>query len=264
MHKLIQQYAADFGIAFDGDADRVVFVDDAGNLIDGDHILGMLAEYFDRRQELLGRTIVSTNMRNQGLVNYLQYKNIGFIETKVGDKYVTEELVNLSSSRGSSGKLGVGGEQAGHVILYDKDHVTGDGIRTALFVVKAFLETDTNSFSEMAWRINKTPQVIASARVEGKPDLDDIKELDSLQTQIRQGVQGITRMELRYSGTEPLFRVMIESDHSTNEQSLADIAWRLCQVVQEASGTETSGDDQIEILNVTRGGIIKPNPLSIF
>jgi len=263
MHKLIQEYSADFGIAFDGDADRVVFVDDAGNLIDGDHILGILAEYFDRHQELLGRTIVSTKMRNQGLVNYLQSNKIRFIETKVGDKYVTEKLVNLSYNHGSSGKFGVGGEQAGHVILYDKDHVTGDGIRTALFVIRAFLEADIKSFSEMAWRIKKTPQVIASAKVASKPDLDRIEELSLLQTQLEREGLGITRMELRYSGTEPLFRVMIESDHSTDEQLLADIAWRLCRVVQEASGMDTAGHDQIEILNVTRGGIIKPNSLSI-
>jgi phosphoglucosamine mutase len=262
MHKLIGQYSADFGITFDGDADRVVFVDENGNLIDGDHMLGLLADYFQRRGRLLGRTVVSTNMRNQGLVDYLNTKKIDFIETKVGDKYVTEQLVNLASRDGSTDLIGVGGEQAGHVILYDADHVTGDGLRTALYVVRTFLEAEVDSFSELAWRINKTPQVIASAAVQSKPDLENIVELNSLKSDIRARISGITRMELRYSGTEPLFRVMIESDHSQSEQDLANVAWELCRVVQKASGVEGTGADQIEILNVTRGGIMDHMPSS--
>ena len=202
-------------------------------------------------------------MRNQGLVNYLKSKDIDFIETKVGDKYVTEQLVNLATKDGSTDQIGVGGEQAGHVILYDEDHVSGDGLRTALFVVRTFLEAEADSFSEMAWRINKTPQVIASAAVQSKPDLDDITALNSLKSDIRSRVPGITRMELRYSGTEPLFRVMIESDHSQSEQDLANVAWELCRVVQKASGVEGTGADQIEILNVTRGGIMDHMPSSI-
>jgi phosphoglucosamine mutase len=261
LHKLIRQYSAHFAIAFDGDADRSVFVDENGNLIDGDNMLGLLADYLGRQGRLLGNTVVSTNMRNQGLVDYLYSNKVNFIETKVGDKYVTEELVKLSKQHGTTSvDLGLGGEQAGHVILYDTEHVTGDGIRTALYVVRAFLESNTPRFSEFAARIHKTPQVIASAYVNSKPDLNAIRELENLKMNIQSRLPGLARLELRYSGTEPLFRVMIESDHSHSEQELANTAWDLCSVVQRASGVKDPDQDQIEILNVTRGGIMHPLP----
>ena len=262
LHKLIQQYSADFGVAFDGDADRVVFVDENGNLIDGDHMLGLLADYLARHGKLLGYSVVATNMRNQGLVDYLQAKGFAFIETQVGDKYVTEKLVQLASKGESSGQLGLGGEQAGHVILFDKEHVTGDGIRTAIFVIRAFLESELKYFSEFAARLHKTPQVIASASVAGKPPLSEIKELETLKTTVKDRLPGLTRMELRYSGTEPMFRVMIESDHTQTEQDLANLAWEISRVVQRASGIDNAHPDRIEILNVTRGGLLHYMPSS--
>lgn len=255
---LMREYAADFGIAFDGDADRAVFVDDHGNLVDGDHMLAILAEYLQRQGRLLGNTLVTTSMRNQGLVEFVREKKFNFIETKVGDKYVTEELVGLAAQNQSAG-FGLGGEQAGHIILYDQEHNSGDGIRTALYVIRALVEAESDSLSALAGRIKKTPQVIASAFVDSKPDLDGIAELIRIKQDLGNELPDLRRMELRYSGTEPLFRAMLECGYRNSEQDLANAAWKICRAVQQAGGMRVGDDDQtVEILNVGRGGLLTP------
>ncbi|MGH7463368.1 MAG: phosphoglucosamine mutase, partial [Longimicrobiales bacterium] len=145
--RLVQQYNANFGLAFDGDADRVVFVDEHGGIIDGDHMLGILSRYFDERRQLLARTIVTTTMRNGGLVRYAQARQLQMQETPVGDKYVVGKLLDLQSSAPGPNVYVLGGEQAGHVVLMDRDHTTGDGIRTALFIIRAFVESGARSLA---------------------------------------------------------------------------------------------------------------------
>jgi phosphoglucosamine mutase len=256
--KLVQQYSANFGIAFDGDADRVVFVDEKGILVDGDFILAVLADYLAKRGNLLANSIVATSMRNQGLVNFANDNGFTFIETKVGDKFVTEQLMLLDSHGDKSTRIGLGGEQAGHIILYDREHNTGDGIRTALFVLKALIEENAPSLSSLAGRIIKTPQVIASAYVPSKPDLNQVEELEQIKLEVTQKVSDIKRMELRYSGTEPLFRVMLEAGITQSEQDLANYAWKMCRAVQKATGQENYEGYSIEILNVSKGGVLHP------
>ncbi len=163
--EIIHQHQANFGLAFDGDADRVVFVDEEGTLIDGDHILGFLARYLHQHGDLLADSVVATNMRNNGLKHFVESAGLALYETPVGDKYVSDKLLQLWAENSQPGKIGLGGEQAGHIILLDRDHVTGDGIRAALFVLHAYLESGSRTLAEFACGVGKTPQIIASAYV---------------------------------------------------------------------------------------------------
>jgi phosphoglucosamine mutase len=258
MHLLIQHHHARFGLAFDGDADRVVFVDELGNLIDGDHMLGMLSRYFDERDQLLARSVVTTVMRNSGLKARLEQAGIRMFETPVGDKYVTDQIFALRDADANPGKIGLGGEQAGHILIVDDGHPTGDGIRTALFVIRVFLESGASSLAGFAAEVGKTPQIIASAYVGNGPRISR-KELDELEASLLAHTPGIVRVNLRYSGTEPLLRAMLESDGQVDEKGLARIALDLCRKAQETSGA-ISG--HIDILNVTRGGVIAADDLA--
>ena len=157
---LINHFEADFGLAFDGDADRVVFVDTKSNLIDGDHILGLLADYLDRDSRLLGKSVVTTHMRNAGLKRFIENHGLRLYETPVGDKNVVAKILELRQEFREEQKYGLGGEQSGHVVLINNQYVTGDGIRTALFLMKAFLQSSLNEFDEFAAVLQKTPQII--------------------------------------------------------------------------------------------------------
>ena len=170
--KVIQQNLANFGMAFDGDADRVVFVDESGNLIDGDHILGFLALYLDKHDQLLANAVVTTQMRNTGLKIYLEGAGLTIFETPVGDKYVVDKLLELRGQSQDMRKLGLGGEQAGHIDIVNDLFTTGDGIRTALFVIRAYLKSGATSIAEFAAGVGKTPQIIASANVGQGPRFD--------------------------------------------------------------------------------------------
>ena len=252
MGALIQHYQADFGLAFDGDADRVAFVDNAGTLIDGDYILGLLAHYLGGHGLLLANSVVTTTMRNAGLKTFVESSGFIMFETRVGDKYVVEKLVELKSQNNQDGQFGLGGEQSGHVILLNDEFTTGDGIRTALYLMHAYLESGHKNMGDFTASVNKTPQIIASAHVGSGPRIDR-NDLDSLEKQIIDATPGINRINLRYSGTEPIFRVMLESDHESTEEDLAKIAYELCLDAQKTSGVK---DGTIDILNCTRGGLI--------
>ena len=137
----------------------------AGNLVDGDHMLGVLGRHLHATGRLLAQTIVTTNMRNTGLKNFVATQGITMEETPVGDKYVIERLMELRKQAPPSGAIGLGGEQAGHIVLLDDDHFTGDGIRTALFFARAFRESGCTTLAAFAAEVGKTPQIIASAPV---------------------------------------------------------------------------------------------------
>lgn len=254
---LIRQYDANFGIVFDGDADRVIFVDECGNLVDGDHMLAILADDLHQRGKLAGDTVVSTEMANGALPGYCDAHGFKFMATPVGDKYIMEELLKKCAEEPNTAALGLGGEQSGHIILMDGRHKTGDGIRSALFLMAAYLHAGGGSLAVMAERIAKYPQLIASAYVAAKPNLEQIQALKETVLAMIVELPGLTRKSLRYSGTEPKFRVMLEADTRHTEQQLAAYAWQICRIVQEAS--LTSADAEIEVLNVTRGGLM-PDP----
>jgi phosphoglucosamine mutase len=252
MNLLIQHHQARFGLAFDGDADRVVFVDERGGLIDGDHMLGMLARYFDARGQLLGRAVVTTVMRNSGLKARLEAAGIQMHETPVGDKYVTDKIFELRASHAQKDAVGVGGEQSGHVLIVDHDHPTGDGLRTALYILRALAESEAGSLAEFGAEVGKTPQIIASAHVGRGPRLERA-ELDEIVAAALARSPGISRLNLRYSGTEPQIRAMLESDGSLTEAELARVAVGICRKAQEFAGV---GAAEIDVLNTTQGGVI--------
>jgi len=252
---LIQKYGANFGVVFDGDADRVIFVDEAGNLVDGDHMLAILADYLMSQDRLLTRTVVSTTMRNGALVNYFKERDLNFIETPVGDKYIMAELRDLLAKDHKRDQIGLGGEQSGHIILMDENHATGDGIRSALYLIRAFLASGKQKLADLAESINKYPQVIASAVVAEKIDLDQLDDVVALQAAIKAQLPGLTRLNLRYSGTEPKVRLMLEADNRHTEEALAARAFELCEAVQKATGTPAGAF--LEVLNVTRGGLVE-------
>ena len=253
LHHLIRDYDAEFGLVFDGDADRVIFVDETGNLVDGDHMLAILADYFQSQDRLLGDTVVSTSMRNGSLVDYFGKREINFIETPVGDKYVMAALMTLMQADPKKAQIGLGGEQSGHVILMDGEHATGDGIRSAIYVIRAYLDGKVGSLAKMAEGIHKFPQVIASAYVKEKTELAQLENVMACQAEIEQALTGLTRLNLRYSGTEPKVRLMLEADNRNSEAELAQYAFTLCEAVQEATGTPAGSF--LEVLNVTRGGL---------
>ena len=254
LYDLIRSHQANFGIVFDGDADRVIFVDEAGNLVDGDHMLAILADDLKAQGRLLGDTVVSTTMRNGALVNYFADRNLRFIETPVGDKYVMAELQTLMTKETQPGQIGLGGEQSGHIILMDDAHATGDGIRSAIYLIRAFLATGADTLAQLAESIHKYPQVIASARVAEKLDLETLPEVQALKAQIQRDLAGLTRLNLRYSGTEPKVRLMLEADTRHTEAELGRQAFALCEAVQSA--TSTPEGSFLEVLNVTRGGLV--------
>lgn len=250
--EVIQQVQANFGLAFDGDADRVVLVDEEGTLIDGDHILGFLSRYLAQHDALLGCSVVTTNMRNNGLKHYVESAGLQLYETPVGDKYVSDKLMQLWNENSAPGKIGLGGEQAGHIILLDKEHITGDGIRAGLFVLNAFLESRYHTLAAFATGVGKTPQIIASAYV-GNTLRFDKQQLETMQLQLLRSHPWLLRANLRYSGTEPLFRVMLESDHSHTEEDLAHLA---AEISERAQKLANQTDAEIDILNCTRGGLL--------
>jgi phosphoglucosamine mutase len=254
LHTLIQKYDAHFGVVFDGDADRVIFVDEAGHLVDGDHMLAILSDYFAAQKRLLAGTVVSTTMRNGALVNYFAERKITFVETPVGDKYIMEVLGQLMHKEYQHGQIGLGGEQAGHIILMDETHATGDGLRSAIYLIRALMDSGRPSLAELAESINKYPQVIASALVVEKINLESLDQVRAAQANLEQALPGLTRLNLRYSGTEPKVRLMLEADTRHTEADLAQQAFALCEAVQKATGTPA--DSLLEVLNVTRGGLV--------
>lgn len=250
--ELIRRYHADFGLAFDGDADRVIFVDDQGGVVDGDHMLGLLARYFDGhdgRKGLLAGSVVTTSMCNTGLKECIKTMRLTLYETPVGDKYITEQLLAFWDQHPHPGMIGLGGEQAGHIILLDDEHSTGDGIRTALYLMRAYRETGVGAMSKFAAMISKTPQIIGSAYVGDGPRMSR-KELDDLQEELLNSIFGVVCANLRYSGTEPQFRVMLESNGQQSVDDLGIVALKICRDVQSIAGIK---DGVIDLLDCTRG-----------
>ncbi|MBR9987676.1 MAG: phosphoglucosamine mutase [Desulfosarcina sp.] len=254
LYALVQKYRANFGVVFDGDADRVIFVDEAGSLVDGDHMLAILGDYFHAQGRLLGKTVVSTSMRNGALVNYFADRVINFIETPVGDKFIMAELREMILQANQGDLIGLGGEQSGHIILMDETHTTGDGLRSAIYLIRAYLASGRETLAELAESIHKYPQVIASAYVAEKRDLEQLEYVMALRDAIRDDLPGLTRLSLRYSGTEPKVRLMLEADNRHSVIDLADKAFALCEAVQAA--TDTPPGSHLEVLNVTQGGLV--------
>jgi len=211
---------ARLGVAFDGDGDRALFVDHTGQIVDGDAILLMAAIYLNDRGRLPGPAVVATVMSNIGLELALRDRGIEMIRTAVGDKYVMEEMVK----RG----FALGGEQSGHVIF--SDHLfTGDGLATALNVLRIMADTG-KELSELAGALVTYPQVLVNVRVTHKTDLKTVPAIAETMRKVEEQLSGNGRLLVRYSGTEPLLRIMLEGKNDGEIKQWAD---QIAHVVRE-------------------------------
>ena len=210
------------GIAYDGDGDRCLAVDENGEELDGDKILAIIANYLKPQGKLAKDTIVATVMSNLGLNKYAEANKLNFIQTKVGDRYVLEEMLKNGYN--------LGGEQSGHVILLDYNP-TGDGILTSLMLIQALLESKKKA-SELGELVQKYPQVLINAKVDSdkKYDYEKDKEIKLAIQKVEEEFAGNGRVLIRPSGTEPLVRVMIEGKDS---KIIEDRARTIAQLIEK-------------------------------
>ena len=207
----VREIRADLGIALDGDADRVVLVDEKGTVIDGDQLMAVVASYWKDEQKLAGNGIVATVMSNLGLERFLGKSGLTLTRTAVGDRYVSEAM----RERG----FNVGGEQSGHIILSDFT-TTGDGLIAALQVM-AVIHRDGRPASEVCHRFDPVPQVLKNFRHKGGKPLEN----EQVRRVIADGegkLGGSGRLVIRVSGTEPVIRIMGEGDNAALVESVVD------------------------------------------
>jgi phosphoglucosamine mutase len=190
----------EMGIAFDGDGDRAIFVDASGAIVDGDAVMLMCAKGLQADGRLKGDAIVATVMSNIGLEIAARAAGISLVRCAVGDKYVMEEMLK----RG----LSLGGEQSGHVIFADY-LFTGDGLATALSVLRV-MASSNRTLADLASEMTAYPQVLMNLRVKEKVDLDTVPAVADVMRSVESRLEGSGRLLVRYSGTEPLLRVMLE------------------------------------------------------
>ena len=204
LKKVVLDNHCSLGIAYDGDGDRCLAVDEEGNEIDGDKILAIISNYLKSKGKLKNNTVVATVMSNLGLKKYGINNGIDIVQTKVGDRYVLEEMLKNGYN--------LGGEQSGHVIMLDYNP-TGDGILTSLMLIRAILESCKKA-SEVASIMRAYPQVLVNAKVanEKKFDFDKDEEIVNEIKSLEKEFEGNGRVRIRTSGTEPLVRVMLEGE----------------------------------------------------
>jgi len=200
LKKSVLEKGADIGIAFDGDGDRLIAVDEKGNVITGDQILAICAKNMKKRGWLKNNTVVSTIMSNMGLGIALEDMGIKHIKAKVGDRYVIESMIH-------SGAV-LGGEDSGHMIFLDSQ-TTGDGILTALKLIDA-IKDESKPLSELVKIMNVFPQVLINVEVKNKPDILSVSQITETIKAVERNLAGKGRVLVRYSGTQPLCRVMVE------------------------------------------------------
>lgn len=197
----LREKGADVGLAFDGDGDRVIAIDEKGNIVDGDQIMFICAKYLKENNRLKQDTVVSTVMSNLGFYKGLEEKGIHSAQTAVGDRYVVEEM--------RKGGYNLGGEQSGHIIFLDYN-TTGDGLLTGLQLVNIMSETK-KPLSELAGEMKKYPQTLVNVKVTDKHAVKDNAKVQEVIKQAETEMEGNGRILVRPSGTEPLVRVMAEA-----------------------------------------------------
>ncbi len=199
-----ESYAADVGVAFDGDADRAIFATREGRVADGDHVLFATAPFLKKQGALKGDAVVGTLMSNLGLELALAGHGIGLKRTSVGDKYVLEEMLRSG--------INLGGEPSGHIIFSDLS-LAGDGILTLLQILRLLVETG-EPLGELVRGLKPFPQIIRNVRVRKKPPLDSLPEVSRAIADCRREFGERGRVVVRYSGTEPVARVMVEGEQA--------------------------------------------------
>jgi phosphoglucosamine mutase len=223
LQRLVIDKGLDLGVAFDGDADRALFVAADGSLVDGDATLFILADDFKNRDLLAGDVLVATVMSNIGLELALRKREISLARAQVGDRYVLEELL----ARGAK----LGGEQSGHIILPDIS-LAGDGLITAIELLRAVRDSG-RTLGELASRMTRYPQVLINVRVQSKPSFESVPEIKQAVDNLERELSGRGRLLLRYSGTENLARVMIEGE---DEEKIRAQANQLAEIIRQKIG----------------------------
>lgn len=222
----VKELRADIGIALDGDADRVVIVDEKGNLVDGDQLMAVIAETWHESGRLTAGGVVATVMSNLGLERYLKNLGLGLVRTPVGDRYVVEHMRKHGYN--------VGGEQSGHMVLSDFA-TTGDGLISALQVLWCVVEQD-KPVSEVCARFEALPQLLRNVRYSNGKPLEDQRVQRAIEgAKAKLGEQG--RLVIRPSGTEPVIRVMAEGD---NADLVANVVGDVVAAVESASAAPSS------------------------
>ncbi len=218
LQQLVRDKKLDVGFAYDGDADRCLAVDEKGNVITGDHILYIYGLYMKERGKLLNNTIVTTVMSNFGLYKALDKVGIGYEKTKVGDKYVYENMV-------ANGHR-IGGEQSGHII-FSKYETTGDGLLTSLKLMEVML-AKRKPMSELAAPVVFYPQVLKNVRVKSKPDAQNDPDVQAAVKRVAEALGDDGRILVRESGTEPVIRVMVEAgSDEICEKYVDEVVWQI-------------------------------------
>jgi phosphoglucosamine mutase len=219
----VTEARADLGVAFDGDADRALFVDARGEIVDGDATLWAMANFFDARGELAGRRVVATVMSNLGLELALKARGVELLRASVGDKYVLEELLRTGSS--------LGGEQSGHII-FPRVSLAGDGLITTLFLLRA-MQDSQQPLHRLTEDFVRYPQTLVNVRVREKRPFAEVPEIVAGSRRVEARLADEGRLLLRYSGTEPLARVMIEG---RRQEEIEGLAAELAAVIERSLG----------------------------
>ena len=218
MRERVVEEGADIGIALDGDADRLIVIDEKGNTVDGDQIMGLIATRLHEQGALRGGGVVATVMSNLGLERYLQSMGLTLERTKVGDRYVLERM--------RAGGFNLGGEQSGHMILTDHA-TTGDGTMAALSVLASLVRTGKPA-SELLHVFDPVPQLLKNVRYSGSTPLENAVVKQTI-SDAENELAGKGRLVIRASGTEPVIRVMAEGDDAAQVEAVVD---RICEAVK--------------------------------
>lgn len=219
---LVKKEKSNIGMSFDGDADRIIAVDEEGKIVDGDHILAIAATYLKENNKLNNNAAVGTIMSNMGLKKYLESIGVDFIETKVGDRYILERMLKDDYI--------IGAEQSGHVIFLDYN-TTGDGLATGIHLLEIMKKTG-KKLSELNGLMKDYPQVLKNARVrdELKNRYEEFPDIIKAIKEVEEAYHGSGRVVIRPSGTEALVRVMIEGEDTNKLSQDAD---KLVKIIEE-------------------------------
>lgn len=222
IEELVKSEKSHIGMSFDGDADRIIAVDEKGNVVDGDHILAIAATYLKENNKLNNNAAVGTIMSNMGLKKYLEKIGVDFIETKVGDRYILEKMLKDNYV--------IGAEQSGHVIFLQYN-TTGDGLATGIHLLEIMKKTG-KKLSELNGLMRDYPQVLKNAKVrdELKNKFDEFPEITKAIREVEETYQGSGRVVIRPSGTEALVRVMIEGE---DKDKLSQDADKLVKIIED-------------------------------
>jgi phosphoglucosamine mutase len=216
---------ANLGVAFDGDADRSLFIDNKGKFVDGDATMWALASHLQSHGKLRDNTVVATVMSNIGLEIAFRSAGIQLVRTDVGDKYVLEKLLELGAS--------LGGEQSGHIIMPELS-LAGDGMITALCLLRALCES-RKTLAEMTAGFQQYPQILVNVRVREKVPFAELPSVQAAVAEVEELLSQKGRLLLRYSGTERLARVMIEGEH---QRQIEEYASRIARAIEAEIGSD--------------------------